>query len=125
GETTFLQEPPMNLAPRRVLSACLLVLAGVCALAYSAAATPVSIDMTNLTAIQPYALDKDSGEDAAYLLVSGVANGKDVSDRVPKDGTWTLAPKKPVDGSKTPFTIWKGDLADGEFAFITVTLMQG
>jgi hypothetical protein len=88
----------------------------------SAQAVPVSVDLTSLRAIQTYPIDK--GDDQAYVLVSGIANGKEFSDRAPKDA-WTVGPKKPVATAKEPVTLWKGDLADGEFAVVGVTLMQG
>jgi hypothetical protein len=91
--------------------------------ALRASAVPVSVDLSNLRAIQTYPIDK--GEDQAYLLVTGVANGKEFSDRVPKDKTWPISPKKPIATIKEPTNLWKGDLADGEFALVTVTLMQG
>lgn len=86
-------------------------------------AIPVSLELDGLRAIQTSPLDKS--EDQAYLLVSGIANGKEFSEQFPKDKPWTIAPKKPVATVKEPVTLWKGDLADGEFAVVTVTLMQG
>lgn len=88
-----------------------------------ARAVPVSLELDSLRAIQTFPLDK--GEDQAYLLVNGIANGKEFSGQFPKEKTWAVAPKKPVASVKEPVTLWKGDLADGEFAVVTVTLMQG
>ena len=87
-----------------------------------ARAVPVSVDLTNLRAIQTYALDKS--DEPAFLLVWGIAGGKEFSDKVPKE-TWTVGPKKPVATAKAPVALWKGDLADGEFAAVSVTLMHG
>src|SRR5258708_7237677 len=115
----------MKFAARQVWVVLVLV-AGFCmtgAFAPVAQAAAVSIDLAALRAIQTNALDKS--DEPAYVLVNGVTNGKEFSDRVPKDGTWTVGPKKPVRGGKEPITIWKGELGDGEFAFVTVTLMQG
>lgn len=86
-------------------------------------AVPVEVDMTNLRAIQTYDLGK--GDDQAYLLVNGVAQGKEFMQKVPADKTYTVGPKKPVASVKEPVALWKGDLNDGEFAYLTVTLMQG
>lgn len=112
----------MKFASSRVWAvlACFVLVAWVAPMAQ---AVPVSADMTGLYAIQTYPLDK--GDDQAYLLVNGVANGKEFSEQMPKDKTWTAAPKKIIGSIKAPETIWKGDLGDGEFALVTVTLMQG
>jgi hypothetical protein len=100
-------------------------LAGLAVFAPKSAAVPVEVDMPTLRAIQPLEADKEKGEDPAYLLVNGVANGKEFNGKLPKDGTWTVGPKKPVGDPKNPVALWKGDLGDGEFALVTVTLMQG
>ena len=102
----------------RVLSA-FVICAGVLR---SAFALPASVDLTNLRAVQTYALDKS--DETAYLVVTGIANGKEFSERAPKE-TWTIGPKKPVATTKAPVTLWTGDLSDGEFAAVSVTLMQG
>jgi hypothetical protein len=82
--------------------------------------------LTNVHAIQLYNLDKsDNATDQAYVLVNGVANGKEFSSKEPKDGTWTIGLKSPVASVKQPINLWKGDLNDGEFALVTVTLYQG
>ena len=114
----------MNLAVNRVWSVLAIVTAVVFgAFTPAARALPVSVDLAALRAIQTHAAGKS--DDQAYLLVSGVANGKEFSDRFPKEKTWTVAPKKPVASTKEPVTLWTGDLADGEFALVSVTLMQG
>ncbi len=93
------------------------------ALAPSAVAIPASVDVTNVVAIQTYDLKK--GDDQAYLLVTGIANGKEFSEQFPKDKPWTIGPKTPAASVKSPVTVWKGDLGDGEFALVSITLMQG
>src|SRR6185503_7872968 len=87
-------------------------------------AVPVSLDMTSLRAIQTYS-SVEKAKDDAFILVDGVAAGKEISERVPADKTWQVAPKEPVASMKEPVTLWKGDLNDGEYALITVTLVQG
>jgi hypothetical protein len=124
ADLSFFQEQSMKQAANFAITKMFLLvtaIAGLCAL--PATAVPVSVDLSNLRAIQTYPIDKS--EDQAYLLVTGIANGKEFSDHLPKDKTWTMAAKKPVGTIKEPVTLWKGDLADGEFALVTVTLMQG
>lgn len=100
-----------------------LAVAGLTA-ASRAAAVPVAVNCTNLIDIQSYNFGEDAS-DQAYLLVSGDAAGKPINDRFPKADAWTTAPKKaPVDG-KNPVELWKGDLDEGQYAVITVTLLQG
>ena len=113
----------MKLATSRAYSALVLILASGW-LTDAASAVPVSVDLASLRVIQPYSLDK-AAQDSAYLLVNGIASGKEFSEQIPKDKPWAIAPKQPVDGTKSPLTLWKGDLADGEFAVVTVTLLQG
>jgi hypothetical protein len=80
--------------------------------------------MTSLQAIQTANLDKKADDDV-YILVTGAAKGQPINERLPQGKTWQAAPKKiPVD-AKSPVTLWKGDLNDGEFALVTVTVMQG
>src|SRR5947209_16478237 len=111
----------MKSVARRVWA--VLVVAGVVALSPLAKAAQIAIDLTNLRTIQTYDLEKK--DDQAYLLVTGVAAGKEFSERIPKDKPWNVGPKTPVASVKEPVALWKGDLADGEFALITVTLIQG
>jgi hypothetical protein len=100
-----------------------LAIGGMAAAAH-AAAVPVTVDCTDLIDIQSYNLGEDAS-DQAYLLVTGDAAGKQIDERLPKTGAWTTAPKKtPVD-PKNPVELWKGDLDDGQYAVITVTLLQG
>jgi hypothetical protein len=87
-------------------------------------AVPVSLDMTNLRAIQTYS-SVEKAKDDAFLLVDGVAAGKELSEQVPSGKTWQVAPKEPVASMKEPVNLWKGDLSDGQYALITVTLVQG
>jgi hypothetical protein len=110
---------------RRYVAAMAALFGAVALAAPVAQATPVSLDLTGLRAIQTYDL-KDRADDQAYLVVTGIAKGKELEPtRVPKDGVWTAGPKKsPVEGEKS-LPLWSGDLADGEFAVLTVTLVQG
>ena len=105
------------------LAAGLGVLAGGAALA-SAAGVPVTIDCSSIHAIQTYNVG-ESATDDAYLLVTGYADGKAVNLRFPDTGTWKAAPKASPVADKKPLQLWKGDLEDGHFAVLTVTLMQG
>lgn len=90
-----------------------------------AATTPVTIDLTGIHAIQKYALD-DKADDHAYAVVDGIAAGAEFEQRFPEGtATWETGPKKSVLSEKAPDVLWKGDLKDGEFAFVTVTLFQG
>lgn len=100
-----------------------LAVAGLTAASH-AAAVPITVDCTNLIDIQSFNLGEDA-TDQAYLLVTGDAAGKSIDERLPKTGTWTVAPKKmPID-LKHPVELWKGDLDNGEYAALTVTLLQG
>lgn len=99
---------------------CLIASAGV----VRAAVVPVEVDLSAVRTIQLASLDSKT-DDQVYLLVSGIAAGKDVQDRLPKEKTLASAPKKPAVTDKSPMTIWKGGLDDGQFAMLTVTLMQG
>ena len=111
--------------PSRLLGSLAAVVGSATALSSPAVAVPVSLDLTSLRAVQTYALE-DKADDQAYLLVTGVAKGKELDPtRVPKEGVWTVGPKKPAGDAKKPTALWSGDLADGEFAQVTVTLFQG
>jgi hypothetical protein len=87
-----------------------------------AASVPAEVDLTAVRTIQLASLDSKT-PDQVYLLITGIAAGKDVSDRIPKDKTLLAAPKEPAVSS--PIPIWKGDLDNGQFALLTVTLMMG
>ena len=66
----------------------------------AARAIPTSVDLTNLRAIQPLNTDK-AGDDSAYLLVSGIANGRSFPSgfrRTP--GRWP--PKSRWEASRNP-----------------------
>lgn len=105
------------------LLAMAAVLAGVSSV--MAAPAPVSIDFTGLRAIQKFTLDS-AADDAAFVLVDGVAAGADFASRLPEAGkTWAAAPKKPAVSEKAAISLWKGELKDGEFAVVTVILFQG
>jgi hypothetical protein len=100
-----------------------LAIGGMAAGAH-AAAVPVTVNCTDLIDIQSYNLGEDAS-DQAYLLVTGDAAGKPIDERLPKTGAWTAAQKKtPVD-PKNPVELWKGDLDEGQYAVLTVTLLQG
>jgi hypothetical protein len=101
-------------------AACLILSAGV----LHAAPVPAEVDLTAVRTIQLASLDSKT-DDQIYLLVSGIAAGKDVQSRLPADKTLTGSPKKPAVTEKSPFNVWKGELDNGEFALITVTLMMG
>jgi len=89
-----------------------------------AAAVPVTVDLSSLIDIQSYNLGEDAA-DQAYLLVTGTADGKAIDERFPKEQAWAAAPKKqPVD-AKSPVELWKGELDNGQFVVLTVTLFQG
>jgi len=94
----------------------------VSACAVRAAAMPVEVDLTAVRTIQLASLDSKT-PDQVYLLISGIAAGKDVADRIPKEKTLTASPKEPA--VSAPLAIWKGELDNGQFAVLTVTLMQG
>src|SRR6185437_10461965 len=113
----------MNFSIRGVLASVAL-LAGA---ASSAFAAPVScsVDLTYLRAIQTNNI-VDKADDQAYALVNGIAAGKEFQQRIPEAGkTWTAGPKKSPVTEDAPVTLWKGELNDGEFALVTVTLFQG
>lgn len=89
-----------------------------------AAAIPVTVDATSLIDIQSYNVGEDA-TDQAYLVVTGVADGKAIEARLPKEGAWTAAPKKQPIDAKNPVELWKGELDNGQFVVLTVTLFQG
>lgn len=106
------------------LFACLALLVGFATTQAHAAAQAVSIDIPNLRCIQT----RTPGEgksDEVYLLVHGVVKGKAANSNIPAKGTLKATPKiMPINEKKNAQNLWKGELADGEFAFFTVTLMQ-
>lgn len=111
--------------PRLVAGVAALV-GGLVAFAAPAGAAPVPVEV-NLTALRPiqtYNLDK-KGDDQAYMLVTGVAKGQPINERFPKDKAWDAARKKQPVTEKSPLSLWKGDLDDGEFALVTVSTFQG
>jgi hypothetical protein len=89
-----------------------------------AAPIPTKVDLSALRAIQVNNIQQ-GGDDDVYVLVSGVAKGQDVNLRIPASGTLKANPKKPAITDKQPQTLWQGALDDGEFAFLTVVVMQG
>lgn len=100
-----------------------LALAGLTGAA-RAAAVPVTVDCTGLLDIQSYNLGEDA-TDQTYLLVSGTADGKAIDGRFPKEQTWAAGPKKPAIDPKHPVELWKGELDNGQFVALSVTLFQG
>jgi hypothetical protein len=102
---------------------CLLAIALLAGVS-RAAAIPVAINVSSVYSIQTYNVG-EKAVDQTYLLVNGVAAGKAIDERFPKTGTWPAAPKQqPIETSK-PLEIYKGQLDDGQYAVITVSLMQG
>ena len=89
-----------------------------------AAPVPVKLDVTNLHCVQTYAADPKA-DDEAYVLVTGVAKGQELNKRHPESGTMAANKKKPPVTAKEPLTLWEGELGDGEFALVTVTLFHG
>ena len=113
----------MRLSPSRVLSVCVALLVAGLASAVGAAPTAVKIEIPIVRAIQPNTMNTE-GEDDLYVVASGVAKGQEFTRRLPDQGTIKIAPKKPAFTDK-PGVVWEGELADGEFAYVTVVLMQG
>lgn len=104
---------------------CLALLVAFGLVASHARATEVSVDLTRLIAIQTYDL-KDKAEDEAFLILTGIAAGKDLEmAKLPINGTWKVTPEKHAVEPEKPVGLWKGDLAEGQFALLTVTLFQG
>jgi hypothetical protein len=116
----------MRLPVSRVLSVCLALLVAGLASSVGAAPTPVKIEVPILRAIQLNMMPKEGaeGEDDVYVLVNGVAKGQEFQKRLPESGTTKVAPKKPMFSDK-PAVLWEGELNDGEFAYVTVVVMQG
>ena len=89
-----------------------------------AAAIPVSVDVSSIYSIQTYNVG-EKAVDQTYLLVDGVAAGKAIDARFPQTGAWPAAPKQqPIETGK-PLEIWKGELDDGQYAVVTISLMLG
>jgi hypothetical protein len=89
-----------------------------------AAPVPVKLTINNLRCIQNYELvGKD--DDTVYMTVTGVAKGAEAAKRIPESGTIEANIRKPAVTEKEPVTLWEGELNDGEFAFVTVSLYQG
>jgi hypothetical protein len=90
----------------------------------SAAGMPVTIDCSSIHAVQTYNVG-EAATDQCYLLVTGMADGKAIDARFPDKEGWRAGPKDPPITDKKPLDIWKGDLDDGHYVVLTVTLMQG
>jgi hypothetical protein len=114
----------MRPAAFRVLVPALALVAAAFAPAVRAAPVPVKIDLPALRAIQLNNMNPD-GEDDVYLVVSGVAKGEEIHKRLPETGTLKVSPKKQAFTPEQAGTLWEGQLDDGEFAYVTVVLMQG
>lgn len=107
----------------KLFAASLLSVLGL-ASAASAASIPAEVDLTAVRAIQTYNVDKTK-PDHAYLIVTGIAGGKEVNLRLPEKDAWQVAPKDyPISSRTKPATLWSGQLDDGEFAALTVTVYQ-
>jgi hypothetical protein len=92
--------------------------------AASAKAVPVTVNLNSVIDIQSYNVGENA-TDPVYVLVIGTAAGKAIHERLPKEGSWTAGPKlRPID-SKSPVTLWKGDLDNGQFVVLTVAMFQG
>lgn len=89
-----------------------------------AAPVPVKVNVTNLRCIQTYA-PHPTADDEAYLVITGVAKGQELNKRHPESGAMPANKKKPPVTEEKPLTLWEGELADGEFALVTVTLYNG
>jgi hypothetical protein len=117
----------MNVQRNQLLTGLVVALAGVLAgVVPTASAAPVAVkvNMPNLRCIQNYQM-KQTDDDQVYLTVTGVAKGADVNKRLPESGAMEANSKtQPIDAEK-PATLWEGELADGEFALLTVTLFHG
>src|SRR4029079_16238501 len=93
----------------------------VASAAARAAAVPVEVKLTGIRCIQNYKLDVKV-PDQVYAYVLGIAKGQPVGVRLPKDGTLKSLPKEPPLTEETP--LWKGELAEGEFAILSFALFQ-
>src|SRR5688572_20408242 len=110
-----------------VLSVVVALFVAAIAPAAEAAPTQVKIDIPVVRAIQLYSIAKEGAEaeDDVYLVVGGVAKGQEIQKRYPEQGSMKVAPKKPAFTPDKPAVLWEGELADGEFAYVTVVLMHG
>jgi hypothetical protein len=112
----------MKLGIRGVI-ASLAFFAGAASTAL-AAPVSVSVDLTSLRCIQKYTLDEKTN-DNVFALLNGVAAGKEFQSRLPASETWPAAPKLLAVSPKAPVTLWKGELNDGEFAVVTLSVFVG
>jgi hypothetical protein len=117
-----------RLMPLTALALVVVVVAFAAAPTARAAPMNASLDLTALRAIQNFALD-DKTPDNCYLVVTGVAAGQEVNQRVPREGTWQAAPKQypvaPGKHGKPAVNLWQGKLDNGQYALLTVTLFHG
>ena len=117
----------MRLPLSSVLPVTLLAAAFV--LPASAAPVQVKVELPMIRAVQLYTMPKEGEEDKAqdevYLFASGVAKGQEFHKRLPEQGTIKVSPKQPAFSPEKPGAVWEGELADGEFVYVTVVLMHG
>jgi hypothetical protein len=114
----------MNVQRSRILVGLVVALTGFVSQAAWAAPLPVKVNMTNLRCIQNYALPT-AEDDAVYLAVNTVAKGTETTRRVPETGKLPANKKKPPVSEDAPIALWEGELGEGEFALVTVTLYHG
>jgi len=78
----------------RILSVIAVIVLAGSAITAQAASVPAEVNLPALRTIQPYSLDEKTS-DQVYLLVTGVANGKEISQRFPKEKSLASAPRRP------------------------------
>ena len=108
----------------RFLVACVAFAFVASASVAHAAPVPTKVELSAIRAIQVNTTEPD-GDDQVFVLVGGVAGGKDVQKRIPEQGTLPSNRKKPPITDDKPATLWEGPLGDGEFALVTVAVFQG
>ena len=117
----------MNVKRRNfLLGLAAVVMAGVMGTGNAAAlAAPVQVkvNMPYLRCIGAFAGQRQ--DDQVYVVVTGVAKGAEVNRRIPEKDTFKANTKEPAIEEEKPATLWEGELADGEFALLTVVLFQG
>jgi len=101
----------------------LVVIVVSAALAPRALAIPASIDVTNVVAIQTYDLKK--GDDQAYLLVTGIANGKEFPSNIRRISRGPWGPRNRWERQGAESTCGRAILAKASSRWWSITLMQG
>lgn len=110
---------------RRFVLSFLLILMATFVPAAVAEPIPVKIDLPSLLCIQTRTIGIGKA-DQVYLLVNGVAAGKEFTAQLPEAGkTLKSSPKTPPVTAKTAQALWNGKLDNGQAALVTVVLMQG